>query len=81
MVKLNFIQGLPKENPLTGMVVPIADLCADLYAMALDCQWVGIQESMDDPKLIDYYRSLGFTEKDPFDPRNNAMFRRVDGPD
>lgn len=77
VIKLNFIQGAPYEHSLKGYVVPIAILYAELYASALDVRWLGIQDPLEEPALIDYYHRLGFTRSDPFDPRNNALFKAL----
>lgn len=79
VVKLNYIQSAPFDHALKGRIVPIAMLYAEAYAAALDAQWIGIQDPLDEESLLDYYRTLGFTEPDPFDPRNNALFKRLDG--
>lgn len=77
VVKLNYIQGAPVEHDLKGRVVPIAILYAEHYASMLGAEWLGIQDPLDEPDLLDYYRALGFTEPDPFDPRNNALFKKL----
>lgn len=79
VVKLNYIQGAPFEHALKGKIVPIAMLYAESYAAALGAQWIGIQDPLNEVSLLDYYRALGFTEPDPFDPRNSALFKRLDG--
>lgn len=77
VMKLNYIQGAPYEHSLKGYVVPIAILYAELYASALAVRWLGIQDPLEEPALIDYYHRLGFTRPDPFDPRNNALFKAL----
>lgn len=77
VVKINYIQGGELENPLTGFIVPIASRCAELFAVAIEADWIGIQDPIDDDDLLNYYRELGFNKSDPFDPRNNALFKRV----
>ncbi|MGR5287069.1 hypothetical protein ACP3V5_17265 [Vibrio maritimus] len=77
VVKINFIQGGQAENPLKGYIVPIASHCAELFAVAIEANWIGIQDPIDDISLLNYYRDLGFDEPDPFDPRNNALFKRI----
>lgn len=77
VVKINYIQGGQAENPLKGFIVPIASHCAELFAVAIEDDWIGIQDPIDDEDLLNYYRELGFDERDPFDPRNNALFKRV----
>ncbi len=77
VVKINYIQGGEVENPLKGYIVPIASRCAELFAVAIEADWIGIQDPIDDDDLLNYYRELGFDESDPFDPRNNALFKRV----
>ena len=75
VVKINYIQGGQAENPLKGFIVPIASRSAELFAVAAD--WIAIQDPIDDEDLLNYYGQLGFNERDPFDPRNNALFKRV----
>ncbi|QPL52366.1 hypothetical protein [Vibrio navarrensis] len=77
VVKINYVQGGEIDNPMKGFVVPIASRCAELFAVAIEADWVGIQDPIDEDDLINYYRELGFDERDPFDPRNNALFKRV----
>ncbi|GAD89969.1 hypothetical protein VHA01S_030_00440 [Vibrio halioticoli NBRC 102217] len=77
VVKISYIQGGQAENPLKGFIVPIASRCAELFAVAVEADWIGIQDPIDDEDLLNYYRELGFNERDPFDPRNNALFKRV----
>lgn len=77
VVKINFLQGGGSDSPLKGYVLPIATRCAELYAAALNAEWVGVQDPLDSDELIEYYRTIGFVEDDPFDPRNNALFKRV----
>lgn len=77
VVKINYVQGGESGNPMKGFVVPIASRCAELFAVAIEADWVGIQDPIDEDDLINYYRELGFDERDPFDPRNNALFKRV----
>lgn len=77
VVKINYVQGGEADNPLKGYIVPIASRCAELFAVAIEADWIGIQDPIDDDELLEYYRELGFDEDDPFDPRNNALFKRV----
>ena len=77
VVKVNYLQGstLP-GHPLKGWVAVISTRCAEVFANSIGAGWVAIQEPLD--ALIDYYSSLGYSEGDPFDPRNNALFKRLD---
>lgn len=79
VVKINYIQGCPgKQNPLKGMVLPIAVRYLEIYGNMIErCQWIGVQEPLDEPSLIRRYREAGFVHDDPFDPRNNALYRRL----
>ncbi|MFV0574027.1 MAG: hypothetical protein ACK5NC_01175 [Vibrio sp.] len=77
IVKINYIQGGQFENPLKGFVVPIASHYAELFAVAIEANWIGIQDPIDEKELLNYYRRLGFDEQDPFDPRNNALLKRI----
>ncbi|ENN99317.1 MULTISPECIES: hypothetical protein [Pseudoalteromonas] len=78
VVKINFIQGGEKDNQLKGFVVPIATRYAELFAVAIEANWIGIQDPIENIDLITYYRELGFDEKDHFDPRNKALLKRVE---
>ncbi|MBU1393886.1 MAG: hypothetical protein KJ856_10205 [Gammaproteobacteria bacterium] len=74
VVKINFIEGA-FENPLKGMILPIATQCAELFASFIGAPWVGIQDPLDGVRWR--YEELGFTLLDQFDPRNNAMYKRI----
>ncbi len=76
--KLNYIQGVGQEHPLKGQIVPIASRCAELFAISIEADWIAIQDPNDNDELLDYYREFGFNMRDPFDPRNNALFRPVE---
>lgn len=43
VVKINYIQGGHAENILKGYIVPIASRCAELFAVAIEADWIGIQ--------------------------------------
>lgn len=77
VVKVNYLQGstLP-THALKGWVADIATRCAELFAKAIGSDWVAIQEP--EEGLIEYYESLGFTDDDPFDYRNQALYKRLD---
>jgi hypothetical protein len=75
VVKINYVEGAPEEHPLKGYIVPIAARCAELFAVAIEANWVGIQDPFEGVR--DYYQELGFDQLDPFDPRNNAMFKAI----
>ncbi len=77
VIKINYIQGGEIENPLKGYIVPIASYCAELFAVAIEADWIGIQDPIEDEDLLNYYRELGFDKSDPFDHRNNALFKQV----
>ncbi|MFA1563037.1 hypothetical protein [Aliivibrio fischeri] len=77
VVKINYIQGGEVNNPLKGYIVPISSRCAELFAVAIEAEWIGIQDPIDDEDLLNYYQELGFNETDPFDPRNNALFKHI----
>ncbi|MFV7771627.1 hypothetical protein [Shewanella marisflavi] len=76
--KLNYMQGGRPQHPLKGQIVPIASRCAELFAIAIAADWIAIQDPMDNDELLEYYRDLGFNKRDPFDPRNNALFKPVE---
>lgn len=78
VVKINYIQAGEPNHPLKGYIVPIASRCAELFAIAIEAKWIGIQDPLDDEDLLAYYRELGFDSEDPFDHKNNAIFKRVD---
>ncbi len=78
VVKINYLQGLPNNHPLKKVILPVATRYAELFAVAIEAMWIGIQDPIDQEDLLAYYRELGFDQADPFDPRNRAIFRRVD---
>ncbi|MBU0914658.1 MAG: hypothetical protein KKF22_19180 [Gammaproteobacteria bacterium] len=78
VVKINYLQGLPIDHPLKGVILPIAARCAEHFAAAIEAKWVAIQDPMEEPGLLDYYRDLGFDQTDPFDHLNNALFKLVE---
>lgn len=75
--KINYLQGGEEGHPLENSILPIASRCAELFAASIHADWIAIQDPIDREGLINYYREQGFTEDDPFDPRNNALFKRV----
>ncbi|OOE35007.1 hypothetical protein [Salinivibrio kushneri] len=77
VVKINYIQGGDAVNPLKGYILPIASRCAELFAAAINAGWIGIQDPIENEDLLHYYHQLGFNQRDPFDPRNNALFKRI----
>ena len=62
---------------MKGYIVPISSHCAELFAVAISAEWIGIQDPLEDDELIAYYKKQGFDQKDPFDPRNNALFKHI----
>ena len=78
VVKVNYLQGSTlSTHVLKGWITDIATRCAELFAMAIDADWVAIQEPDED--LVGHYQSLGFTGTDPFDHRNDALYKRLYG--
>ncbi|WCE31326.1 hypothetical protein [Vibrio sp. SCSIO 43137] len=77
VVKINYMQGNGLKNPIKGHIVPISSRCAELFAIAIEADWIGIQDPLDEDELLKYYRELGFDQPDPFDPRNKALFKRI----
>lgn len=76
VVKVNFLQGSTSpHHALKGWIAAISTRCAELFAEAIGAEWVAIQEPMEG--LIEYYGDLGFTDRDPFDPRSNSLFKRL----
>lgn len=78
VVKINYVQGGNFNNPMKGYIVPIATRYAELFANAIGSEWVGIQDPLDEVELIEYYKKLGFDQSDPFDHRNNALYKRLE---
>ncbi len=77
VVRVNFLEANgDKAHPLKGLVFPIVDTWLEQYAVALGAEYIGVQEPYEGVK--DYYRQFGYEDSDPFDPRNNAMVRRVE---
>lgn len=76
IARLGYLEGAP-ANVLQGNVAPVAIRGLELYAQSYSDQieWIGIQEPL--PGLIEYYRSLGFDQMDPFNSNNNALCRRL----
>jgi hypothetical protein len=62
------LQGDPdRSHPLRGLIAQIAILAAEFYGRMLGCRAIEIQEP--DPKVIFYYRDLGFD----FDQNNRLV--------
>lgn len=77
VVKVNFLQGSTDDNhPLKGRVATISIRCAELFADAIEAEWVGIENPAEG--LIEHYEKLGFDKKDPYDPRSPALYRKLE---
>ena len=74
VVKINYIEGM-ENSPLSGEIVPIVVRYAELFAVYTDSSWIAIQDPL--KELIPYYAKFGFIEKDQFDPRNAAIYRKI----
>lgn len=67
-LKVVLLEGHPdRAHPLRGRIAPIALLVADIYAQALGCREIEIQDP--DPNVVFYYRKLGFE----FDQTNRLV--------
>lgn len=56
---------------------PIASFYTEVFAIGIGAKWIAIQNPINEPKLISYYKNLGFTLPDPFDFRNNALYKHI----
>lgn len=57
-VRLDFVEGLPSQNPLKGAVVPIVLTVMNAYAHLTGRQYLRLNEVS--PGLIDVYTRFGF---------------------
>lgn len=74
-LKVDYLEGNYHSTALTGMRMHIALLYAEAYATALNIKWVGIQSPYS--SAIPLYEEEGYIKKDPFNKKNDAIFKQL----
>lgn len=74
-LKINYLEGASNITFLNGFRLEIAILYAEAFASALNIKWVGIQNPYDG--VIPAYKINGYTQPDPFDKKNNALYKEI----
>jgi hypothetical protein len=76
VVTINYMHGaVDDSHPLRGRLGEIFIRCAELFAIAIDAQWLAIDQPI--PALIEHYKSFGFVAPSPFNAKSSAIFRRL----